>query len=69
MDYGDLDAQTALNKQGKELPSHLPQALTLGLMHAKQNDKMISILGDEEKLEQVIQGDLDPVKEPSETSE
>lgn len=70
IDYADLDAGTELNKQGlQELPSHLPQSITLGLVHAKQNDKMISIVGDEEKLDQVVHGDLSPLKEPSETSD
>ena len=50
------------------LPSHLPAALTKGLKHAKLTDKMISIVDNEEVLDQVMQGEVDPYRELAETT-
>lgn len=39
-----------------------------GMKYAKDNDKAISFVADPRQLGQVMDGDLEPLKEPSETS-
>lgn len=65
VDYADLKGEEAI---GDMLPSHLPAALTKGLKHAKLTDKMISIVDNEEVLDQVMQGEVDPYRELAETT-
>ena len=48
----------------------MPKNLTIGLNHAKMNDRVISIVADAPKLDKVITGELDvyDADEQSETA-
>ena len=69
VDYADKDEAIDKGLKDGETPNtHLPPQLSQGLEHMKLNEKMINIVADKEAFGRVIDGDLEPLKEPSETS-